>query len=74
VPDQWHHHAAKLKKWRETFASECVLAGFYDDLEAGAQKYLDPICDFSAIVRFLVPRLLLGANPVHRPRRPAPSG
>ncbi len=51
VPEEWHHHAAKLKRWRETFGHERVLACFYDDLETDAQKYLDPICDFIGIAR-----------------------
>jgi Sulfotransferase domain len=51
VPVEWHHHATKLKKWRETFGRDHVLACFYDDLAADAQAYLDPICDFIGISR-----------------------
>lgn len=37
MPEEWHHHAAKLNKWREMFGPECVRSGFSDYLKAGAR-------------------------------------
>ena len=34
MPEEWHHHAAKLEKWRATLGPECARAGFSGDLEA----------------------------------------
>ncbi len=63
VPEEWHHHASKLKRWRETFGRDAVLACFYDDLEADAQTYLDPICDFIGI-----PRIPIGQSTLAKQR------
>jgi hypothetical protein len=74
VPAEWHHHAAKLKKWRETFGRERVLACFYDDLEEDAQKYLDPICDFIGIARIPIGKSALAKQRINtfsrEPRSP----
>lgn len=74
VPEEWHHHAAKLTKWRETFGRERVLACFYDDLEADAQKYLDPICDFIGIARIPIGKSALATQRINtfsrEPRSP----
>ena len=74
VPDQWRHHATNLRKWRSTFGRERVLACFYDDLEADAQKYLDPICDFIGIARIPIGKSALARQRINtfsrEPRSP----
>ncbi len=65
VPQQWHNQAARLAKWRATFGGERVLACFYDDLEADAQKYLDPICDFIGIARIPIGKSALAKQRIN---------
>jgi hypothetical protein len=69
VPEHWHNQAARLKKWRATFGGERVLACFYDDLEADAQKYLDPICDFIGIPRIPIGKSTLAKQRINTFRR-----
>jgi hypothetical protein len=43
-------YAYYLGRWRERFGAERVLVALYDDLESGAQRFLDEICGFIGIV------------------------
>jgi Sulfotransferase family len=74
VPEEWGRLARRLGEWRASFGNENVLSCIYDDLEADAQRYLDPICDFIGINRIAIADSVIATRRInaftHGPRNP----
>jgi len=53
--DRGNQYASNLKRWFDAFGRERVLVTWYEDLSSKPQDYLDRICEFTGIEKFVLP-------------------